>query len=73
MTARSLSRSTISADDRVSDVLFAVAGSAPVFARYRMDTCCAGARSLREAADHAGIPLERLLDELRGTGDPALA
>ena len=73
MTTSPLPLAPITADARVSDVLFAVAGSAPIFARYRMDTCCGGARSLREAADHAGIPVETLMDALRSVVGPTVA
>lgn len=73
MTTRPLPLAPITADARVSDVLFAVAGSAPIFARYGMDTCCGGARSLREAAERAGIPVETLMDELRAAVGPAVA
>nr|MCU0616570.1 DUF542 domain-containing protein [Gemmatimonadaceae bacterium] len=54
----------ITADSRVDEALFSLAAAPEVLARYGLDTCCGGARSLRAAAEHVGIPLEHLLREL---------
>lgn len=64
MPSQPLPLAPITADSRVDEALFALAAAPTVMARYGLDTCCGGARTLRAAAEHAGIPLARLLAEL---------
>ena len=64
MPSHPLPLAPITADSRVDEALFALAAAPEVMARHGLDTCCGGARTLRAAAEHAGIPLVQLLAEL---------
>ncbi|HMS01573.1 MAG TPA: DUF542 domain-containing protein [Gemmatimonadaceae bacterium] len=64
MARSALPLAPITAESRVDEALFALAAAPAVMARYGLDTCCGGARTLRAAAEHAGVPLEQLLREL---------
>ncbi len=49
----------------VNDVILRYPEAIRVLNELQIDTCCGGARSLREAAAEAGLDVERLLEELR--------
>lgn len=46
--------------------------AARVFARHDIDFCCHGGRSIAEAASAAGVPVDRLLDEISAPGVPVV-
>jgi regulator of cell morphogenesis and NO signaling len=48
------------------------ARAAQVLERLGPDFCCGGRRTLAEAAEEQGIPLEPVVDALQALGDPAL-
>lgn len=48
----------------LSDLAFSLPGSAALFHDYKLDFCCAGQRSLREAANEQGLDAERIAEEL---------
>ena len=55
---------TAAQDDRVGDLAMHHPQACRVFERHRIDYCCGGKRSLAEACRKAGVPVERVLDEL---------
>ncbi|MCP1648289.1 iron-sulfur cluster repair protein YtfE [Pseudomonas sp. GD04087] len=48
----------------LSDLAFSLPGSAALFHDYKLDFCCAGQRSLRDAANEQGLDAERIAEEL---------
>ena len=56
--------------DTISDVLKRAPGAAELLHRLSLDTCCGAGRSLREAAEVAGLPVEELLIQLDATPAP---
>jgi regulator of cell morphogenesis and NO signaling len=50
--------------DTLDAVLRRAPGAADVLHRLALDTCCGADRSLREAAEVAGLPVEDLLAQL---------
>jgi iron-sulfur cluster repair protein YtfE (RIC family) len=59
-----MNTSTIHADLRVNDIIREHPGTVGVFARWEIDSCCGGARTLQEVAERHALPLEELLAEL---------
>lgn len=53
--------------DTISDVLKRAPGAAALLHRLSLDTCCGARRSIREAAEVAGLPAEELLALLNAT------
>lgn len=54
----------IGADKTIADVVTEHASCAAIFSRHGIDFCCKGQRSIRDAAEAAGVDLESLLREL---------
>jgi len=54
----------ISSDRPMREIASQIQSSIPLFENLRIDYCCNGQRSLKEACDSAGIPVERVLDSL---------
>lgn len=54
----------ITADVRIAEVVLDCSACAEVFARHGIDFCCKGDRTLRVAADAAGIDVDALIAEL---------
>jgi len=50
--------------DTIRDVLARAPGAADLLHRLSLDTCCGAGRSIREAAEVAGMPAEELLAQL---------
>lgn len=50
--------------DIIRDVLQRAPGAADLLHRLSLDTCCGAGRSIREAAEVAGMPAEELLRQL---------
>ncbi|WP_052465964.1 iron-sulfur cluster repair di-iron protein [Mobilicoccus massiliensis] len=65
-TALSLTPETL-----VGDVVTADVHATRVLDRHGIDYCCGGRRTLREAAQEAGLDLDALLSDLAGTGGAA--
>jgi regulator of cell morphogenesis and NO signaling len=57
------------AEKTVNDVIRDHPESVAVFSRHGIDSCCGGALPVREAAGHHDVPLDELLEELRGAID----
>lgn len=59
----------------LADLAIRIPGASRVFHRHRLDFCCGGRRSLREACGAAGLDVEALLGELAAEerGAPAHA
>ena len=53
--------------DTIRDVLKRAPGAADLLHRLALDTCCGAGRSIREAAEAAGMPAEELLRQLNET------
>lgn len=51
-------------DQRLGQLARDIPGVTAVFHKYRLDFCCGGARSLREAANRRGVDIDTLLKEL---------
>jgi regulator of cell morphogenesis and NO signaling len=54
----------ITPDREVREIASQIQASMPLFDTLRIDYCCNGQRSLKEACSAAGIPLERVMDSL---------
>jgi iron-sulfur cluster repair protein YtfE (RIC family) len=54
----------VSADATVNEVIRAFPATVAVFHGYGIDACCGGDLPVRVAAEHHGVPLEKLLEEL---------
>lgn len=54
----------IDLDLSVAEVVRRHPHTLPVLSRLGLDACCGGAESVRHAAEHNGVPLDRLLEEL---------
>ncbi|MFS2125338.1 iron-sulfur cluster repair protein YtfE [Pseudomonas sp. Pseusp97] len=52
-------------DRTLSDLAFSLPGSCALFHDYKLDFCCAGQRSLGEAADEQGLDAQRIAAELQ--------
>ncbi len=50
--------------DTIREVLARAPGAADLLHRLSLDTCCGAGRSIREAAEVAGMPAEELLAQL---------
>lgn len=50
--------------DTIRDVLKRAPGAADLLHRLSLDTCCGAGRSIREAAEVAGMPTAELLRQL---------
>lgn len=50
--------------DTINDVLKRAPGAADLLHRLSLDTCCGAGRSIREAAEVAGLPVGELLAQL---------
>lgn len=57
--------STITGADTLAQLATRQAGASRVFHRYGFDFCCHGQVSLADACAKKGVPLERVLDEVR--------
>ena len=55
----------------LSDLVNADARAAHVLERFGLDFCCGGRRTLREAADESGVPVQMIVDALGALGEPA--
>ena len=53
--------------DTVRDVLARAPGAADLLHRLSLDTCCGAGRTIREAAEAAGMPAGELLRQLNQT------
>ena len=53
--------------DTVRDVLKRAPGAADLLHRLSLDTCCGAGRTIREAAEAAGMPAGELLRQLNQT------
>ncbi|MFJ3051106.1 MULTISPECIES: iron-sulfur cluster repair protein YtfE [Pseudomonas nitroreducens/multiresinivorans group] len=49
----------------LSDLAFSLPGSCALFHDYKLDFCCAGQRSLGEAASEQGLDAQRIAEELQ--------
>jgi len=56
----------LDADETVASIVKRLPRAGEILARHHLDTCCGGRHPLREAARRHGVPLEPILDELRG-------
>lgn len=62
---------SLSGDERIADVLAAHPRAEMVLLAYGMCGCCGGDGTLQAGAEFRGIPLEALLEDLRGSlSDP---
>ena len=52
----------------VADIAVNVPGASRVFESHRIDYCCGGKRTLREACDRVQVPVERVIAELDALG-----
>lgn len=52
----------------VADIAVGVAGASHVFAANRIDYCCGGRRTLREACERAKVPVTKVIAELDALG-----
>ena len=57
----------IGADDTVGDVAHQHAGALETMKAMGINHCCGAGLTLREAAASAGVPLDALLEALRGS------
>ncbi len=64
---------TITPETFVADVATAHPSAVKVFQRYNIDFCCGGRQPLRRACQTAGVPVERLIDELQSVNGPDVA
>lgn len=55
---------TLSADQPIGQIAVQLPGATAVFRRLKLDFCCGGQASLRQAASDRGLDLPALLDEL---------
>jgi regulator of cell morphogenesis and NO signaling len=55
---------SIDASTRIGDLAATIPGAARLFEEYRLEYCCKGARSLREACEARGAPLPEVLEKL---------
>lgn len=63
----------IGPNNTVRDVVLEIPGATRVFETVGIDYCCGGQRSLRDACDTAGVPLEHVLTSLELTETPPRA
>jgi len=54
----------ISPERAVREIASQIHGSIPLFETHRIDFCCNGQRTLKEACDQAGVPIERMMSSL---------
>jgi regulator of cell morphogenesis and NO signaling len=59
----------ITESETVADIALSVAGAARVFESHRIDYCCGGKRTLREACEKVSVPIERVIAQLEALGD----
>lgn len=62
---------TLASDVTLADLATTVPGAARVLERYRLDFCCRGNVTLREACDSRALSLDGLLDEIRTSAPPS--
>ncbi len=55
---------TLNADQAIGQIAVQLPGATAVFRRLKLDFCCGGQISLRQAAHDKGLDLQALLDEL---------
>ena len=55
----------ITAEDTLNAIVARYPRALPVLQRFGLDTCCGGALSLRDAAQHHGLAVEDVLRALR--------
>jgi regulator of cell morphogenesis and NO signaling len=60
-------------DRTLADIATSLPGATAVFRAHKLDFCCGGSISLKEAAGKRGLELERLEDELQALGPVASA
>ncbi len=60
----------IATEQMVGDIAAEHPGTIPVFMEMKIDYCCGGRRSLKEACDTAGIPVEKVTGLLEKIEDP---
>lgn len=58
-------------DRSLGDLARSIPGATALFHRHRLDFCCGGRTSLREAAAPLGLDAEAVARELAALGDPA--
>jgi len=58
-------------DRSLGDLATSIPGATALFHRHRLDFCCGGRTSLREAAAPLGLDAEAVARELAALGDPA--
>ena len=56
---------TITATMTLNEISLVVPRAVEVFARYRLDSCCGGAKPLALVCERHGLDLEAVLTELR--------
>lgn len=56
-------------DQPIGQLACALPGATRIFHKYRLDFCCGGDKSLREAAGKRGVAPEAVADELSGLSD----
>lgn len=54
----------ISGDMTINDVIRKYPRTMAVFNRYHLDSCCGGARTVKEEAGHTGVDLNEVLRAL---------
>lgn len=62
---------TITPDAFVGDIATQLPSAAAVFHRYGIDFCCGGRQPLRTACRDAGVPVDRVIEEMRAAEAPA--
>lgn len=60
----SFAEPNITPNDKVGALAARLPAATRVFERYRIDYCCAGARTLAEAASAKGVDVHRVVDDL---------
>jgi iron-sulfur cluster repair protein YtfE (RIC family) len=63
----------VTADLTVNEVTLRVPASIPVFARWGIDSCCGGARTLAAVAERHALDLDGLVAELGAAASPDAA
>lgn len=61
----------LTGDERLADILAAYPAAEFVLLSYGLCSCCAGDTTLRTNAELRGIPVERILEDLRRSLDEA--
>jgi len=59
----------ITKDMTINDVIKKYPNTIGIFNRFRLDSCCGGARTLEQSASEDGVSLEELLASLNASAN----